>query len=195
MIVLRKIGTVCRAAGAALCMLIVSACQTPMQSGSQCTVEPGYLDSVSQFSWVSANAIDVDDKTGYVSPIVERELVKAVANELNNKGFSYADQSDTANAQGSEIKVSVVLRTRRELVSMETNPSPCLETDCWERIEPGAGTRMDIRTIGFLAADVFFAGEPIWRGWVETNLYPHDRDHAAEVIAKAIPKLFESFPP
>ncbi|MEQ8692906.1 MAG: hypothetical protein RIC89_18990 [Pseudomonadales bacterium] len=46
-----------------------------------------------------------------------------------------------------------------------------------------------------MAADVFYQGEPIWRGWVETTLYAKDRDQAEEVISNAIPKLFETFPP
>ena len=84
---------------------------------------------------------------------------------------------------------------RRELVSMTVNESPCVDTDCWERVDPGGTTRMDMRTIGFMAADVYFSGEPIWRGWVERNLYPKDREAAQTVIAEAVPVLFESFPP
>ena len=34
----------------------------------------------------------------------------------------------------------------------------------------GSATRLDVRTVGFLAADVFYLGEPIWRGWVERPL-------------------------
>ena len=95
----------------------------------------------------------------------------------------------------ADIEIALTLRTRRELVSMTINESPCTDNNCWERVNPGANTRMDMRTIGFLAADVYYAGEPIWRGWVERNLYPKDRDAAEEVISEAVPALFESFPP
>ena len=78
---------------------------------------------------------------------------------------------------------------------MTVDESPCVDTDCWERVDPGSTTRMDMRTIGFLAADVFYAGEPIWRGWVERNLFPKDRDQSEAVIRESIPALFESFPP
>ena len=93
------------------------------------------------------------------------------------------------------VEVSMVLRTRRELASYSSTASPCDTTDCWERVNTGANVRMDIRTVGFLAAEVYVDGQAIWRGWVETTLYPKDRDAAGEVITRAIPKLFESFPP
>jgi len=177
-----------RASVCAFAVLLLTACQAPMQSGSQCVVEEGYLDTESTFNWRDSG-LDVRDDTGYVSPLVKQGLQQAVVTELAGKGFSFAQDS------ASSVEVMLTLRTRRELVSFETGGSPCNDADCWERIEPGAGTRMDIRTIGFLAADVFYQGQPIWRGWVETNLFPSDRDASAEVIARAVPKLFESFPP
>ena len=170
--------------------IVLTACQTPMQSGSQCLVEPGYFATIHEFAWTSDEPVDVIDNTGYVSPIAVRSLSNAAAKELERKGFTL-----TESRTGQGMEVALALRTRRELVSYESSGSPCLDVDCWERIDPGAETRMDIQTIGFLAADVFYQGEPIWRGWVETTLFPKDRDRAAEVIATAIPKLFETFPP
>ncbi|MEM9622833.1 MAG: DUF4136 domain-containing protein [Pseudomonadota bacterium] len=170
---------------------LLGACQAPMQAGSQCVVEAGYLDNESTFNWYAGQSLDLQDSTGFVGPLAVRALEESVQAELAAKGFSFVETT-----QGeSNVQVQLTLRTRRELVSFETGGSPCHDVDCWERIEPGAGTRMDIRTIGFLAADVFHQGEPIWRGWVETTLYPSDRDAAGEVIARAVPKLFESFPP
>ncbi len=168
-------------------LFVLTACQTPMQSGSQCVVEPGYLDTENTFSW-RQGGLDVQDDTGYVSPLMRDALRQAVAGHLAGKGF-------TATEDTADVQVMLTLRTRRELVSFETGGSPCRDVDCWEQITPGAGTRMDIRTIGFLAADVFYGGKPIWRGWVETNLYPRDRDGAEDVIARAVPELFASFPP
>ncbi len=173
-----------------LMTLLVSACQAPMQAGSQCVVDTGYLDDKLAYTW-RGEAIDLQDETGYVSPIAVKALEQAVQAHLEEKGFAYA--GDDA-AQG-DFEVQLTLRTRRELVAYESSGSTCQDSDCWERVDPGAGTRMDIRTIGFLAADVYSDGNPIWRGWVETALYPKDRDAAAEVIGRAIPKLFEAFPP
>ncbi len=169
-----------------LCAL--AGCQTPMQTGSQCVVPSGYLAGESLYSWRNGQAIDVVDGTGYVSPIIEKSLVGSVEKELQGKGFSAQP--------GADLEFALTLRTRRELVSFDSQDPICgPEHDCWERIDMGSQTRMDVRTIGFLAADAYFEGEPIWRGWVETTLYPKDRDGAAEVIERAVVELFETFPP
>ena len=181
-----------------LAVLGLGACQAPMQTGSQCVVAPGFLAGQSTFTWRAASPLDVDDRTGYVSPLMEKGLAQAVVAELGGKGFSFVERVEGdpgMTEQVADIEVALTLRTRRELVSMTVNESPCVDTDCWERVDPGANTRMDMRTVGFLAADVYFAGEPIWRGWVERDLYPKDRDAAEEVINEAVPALFESFPP
>ena len=179
-------------------LLVLGACQTPMQTGNQCVVAPGFLAGQSTFTWRTDTPVDIYDATGYISPLMERGLAEAVIAELSSKGFSFvervADPSGLVD-QPADIEVALTLRTRRELVSVTVNESPCLEADCWERIDPGSSTRMDTRTVGFMAADVYFAGEPIWRGWVERDLFPQDRNAAEEVIGESVPALFESFPP
>lgn len=170
-----------------------AACQTMLDQGSQCTVEPGYLDSVKRISWQGGVGVQVSDKTGYVSPIVVRSLQHAIEAELQKKGFVVSRENGADDQADTQLVVA--LNTRRELVRYESAGSPCDELDCWERIDPGSATRMDIRTIGFLSADVFHLDNPIWRGWVETSLYPKDRDRADDVIARAVPALFNDFPP
>ena len=169
-------------------LFVLTACQTPMQSGSQCLLEPGSLAAATTYTWHFDKPIDVVDDTGYVAPLVVSQMQRAVEAELAGKGFSLVDS-------GGDVELSMVLRTRRELASYSSSPSPCESNDCWERVSTGTNVRMDIRTVGFLAADIYVEGQAIWRGWVETNLYPKDRDAAGEVISRAIPKLFESFPP
>ena len=175
-------------------LLVLTGCQTPMVAGSQCLLEPGSLRGASTFAWHFDEPLDVVDDTGYVSPVAVVGIEKAVVAELESKGFRLVS-GDMPGAQSPDIEVSLVLRTRRELVSFNSQESPCASNDCWERINTGSNVRMDIRTIGFLAGDIYVDGQPVWRGWVETQLYPKDRDGADEVVARAIPKLFESFPP
>ena len=176
-------------------LVLVVGCAAPMTKGSHCVVEPGYLGDQSTFSWYSDPVVDLDDRTGYVSPAILQGLEKAVIAEVQGKGFRYVERSDDDAAALPDVQVSLVFRTRREVTSMSVSESPCRTTDCWERVDMGSTTRMEVRTIGFLAADVYYLGEPIWRGWVERTLYPDDRDHADEVIGEAIPALFETFPP
>ncbi len=176
-------------------VLLAAGCATPIDSGSHCTVEPGYLDTQDAFSWYSVPAVDLDDRTGYISPAIVKGLERAVIGELQGKGLKYVERSESQGVVWPDVQVSLVFRVRREVVSMSMNDSPCTSTDCWERVDMGASARMEVRTIGFLAADVYYLGEPIWRGWVERTLYPDDRDNAGEVVREAIPKLFESFPP
>ncbi len=85
------------------------------------------------------------------------------------------------------------LITRRELQSFSTEQAEC--PDCWEPVNPGSSTRMTLQTVGFLTMDVFSEGAPVWRGWVERNLYPDDRGNSQMVLSEAIPRLLEDFPP
>jgi hypothetical protein len=176
-----------------LVLLALVGCATPISKGSHCIVEPGYLDNESTFTWYSEPAIDVDDETGYISPTILRVLEQSVVKELKAKGFTFVDPQ--ASDPGTDLQIALRLKTRRELYSLSINESPCRTTDCWERIDMGANVRMDVRTVGFLSADLHHLGEPIWRGWVERELYPSDRDQAESVIEQAVPALFESFPP
>ena len=121
-------------------LLVLSACQTPMQTGSTCVVAPGFLDEQTTFTWRSDKAIDVDDRTGYVSPIMQKGLTQMVVKEMATKGFEFVEREEgdgSAEPQWADIEVALTLRTRRELVSMTVNDSPCVDTDCWERVNPG----------------------------------------------------------
>ena len=179
-----------------LCVLVgcLQACQTPMQSGSQCVLEEGALASMNTYVWRNDPPIKLSDPTGYVSPIVLEQLQRAVEGELQKKGFEIGLDDASADSDVG-LELDVLLRTRRELVSIMNPNAVCQTIDCRDNIDAHAEARMDMRTVGFLAADVYLDGKPIWRGWVETNLHPKDRDRAGEVIARAIPKLLETFPP
>lgn len=179
----------------AVCLLpLLASCATTMSKGSQCTVDPGYLDAESAYTWYAETAVDVDDDTGFVSPIIVQQLQEAVEDQLSSKGFAYVDPIDSDSIR-ADVQVRIALRTRRELMAMTIDDVPCAHVDCWERIDTSDHTRFDMRTMGFLTADVYHFGKPIWRGWVERPLYPEDRDKAVEVIRAAVPALFESFPP
>ena len=171
-------------------LTILAGCQTPMQSGSQCTMAPGSMAAYNSFAWRSDPAIDLVDDTGYVSPLVIAGLQNAVEDLMKTKGFTKAETPEAA-----DLALDLTLRTRRELVSFETGGQVCADTSCWEKANTGMSTRMDVRTIGFLAADVYLEDAAVWRGWVETTLYPSDRDNSSEVVERALPKLFETFPP
>ena len=166
-----------------------------MHAGSQCVVEEGSLSGFDAYAWRNDPPIQVRDDTGYVSPLAVADLQRAVQQEMRNKGFQRLQSHAAVDGANGGLTLALTLRTRRELVSMTNTGSLCQTVDCWERIDMTSEARMDIRTIGFLAADVFMDGKPIWRGWVETTLYPKDRDRTGEVIGRAVPKLFESFPP
>lgn len=171
--------------------VLLMGCQTPMQTGSQCVVEPGFLPMEATFSWLGEPRIHVQDPTGYISPLAVRALEQGVVAQLENQGLSYQEAAPIA----PDVEIELTLRTRRELVTYQTDSVVCAHTDCWERVGSSADMRMESRTIGFLAADVFHDGELIWRGWVETTLLPKDRDRADEVIARVLPELFSTFPP
>lgn len=174
-----------------LSVLLAAGCQTPMYSGSQCVLEPGSMMSMQSYAWKNSDPIEVIDRTGFVSPMVVRRLKSAVERELATKGF----RPVRPNEDSADIDLAVTLRTSRELVSYEMDSQVCADSACWERANTGDNMRMETRTVGFLAADVYLDDAPVWRGWVETSLFREDRDDPSEVMGRAIPKLFETFPP
>ncbi len=169
-------------------------CATPMTSGSDCTVEPGALAGMTTFAFRNTPAIDLNDNTGSVSPIHLRQLEEAIITALQMRGFRYIDSPDTERA---DLEVAVALQVRRELISLRETESPSPNVDCWERIDMGSASTMQVRSTGFMTADIFYLDDPIWRGWVERALSPNDRarDQAPVTIAESVPKLFEGFPP
>ncbi|MFK7912432.1 MAG: DUF4136 domain-containing protein [Pseudomonadales bacterium] len=155
-------------------------------------MEDSFLNAQTTYSWHTDTAVALADETGYISPTILVQLEQALQQELLNQGLQYVDA--TATGDKADVTIAIALRTRRELHSIDTASSSCKHEGCWERIDMGANTRMDLRTSGFLSADAYYQNKPIWRGWVERWLYTGDRDQALEVIGKALPALFETFP-
>jgi len=176
-----------------LTVLLSGCASAPMTKGSHCSVPEGSLDAMVNFTWRMTPPVDLEDPTGYVSPVILGKLEQAVVAELGRKGYSFSEAA--VDQAYRDVEVALTFRTRREVATFTTEPTPCESSDCWERVDLGAAQRMELRTVGFLAADVYYRGEAVWRGWVERVLYPEDRDHADKVLAEAIPALFESFPP
>ena len=169
-------------------VLLTAACATPMQSGSACAVDPEYFDTRKTFAWVDTErSLTVRDDTGFISPLVEEQLRNAVINELQSKGFRYVE--DTAT---SDLQLALTLHARREIEVYETENLDC--PNCWEVINP-EGTRFNLRTVGFLAMDIYTDGAPVWRSWVERTLHPSERDKSEQLLADAVPRLLEDFPP
>ena len=171
---------------------LLAGCATSLQTGSHCTVDDNFLNAQSTYSWHEALAVTLVDETGYISPTIMAQLELSLRQALRNKGLEYRDAASTNNL--SDLTIAVSLRIRRELYSVDTSSSTCSHEGCWERIDMGSNTRMDLRTTGFLSADAYYRNEPIWRGWVERWLYPSDRDKALEVLGEALPALFQTFP-
>lgn len=166
-----------------------------MEAGSHCTVETDFLQKQRTFTWGPDGAVDLIDESGYISPAIVAQLKKRVIRELNFKGLRLIESPTPEEAV--DLTVELYLRARREVVSRSaygTLQGPCTHPDCGRGPHPN-NLPIDIRTTGFLAADVYYQGEPIWRGWVERLLYPSERDQAAAVINEAVPVLFEKFPP
>lgn len=172
--------------------LVVIGCTSTIQEGSHCTVEPGFLDSAATYSWLSDNAITVHDETGYISPAIVAALRDRVVTDLAAKGFVLSDPT----AQADALQIQLTLRVRREIVavSRDDRMDGCRFPDCIQS-PTDPGNWIFTKTIGFLSADAYFDEEPIWRGWVEQELFPADRDRADAVLSEAVPRLLNAFPP
>ena len=179
-------------------VLLLAGCAAPMNTGSQCIVPPGTLDAENTFTWRSVPVVQLEDQTGFVSPLAVQALQDAVKKELGGKGFTFVDRRDDDIAQSdqwSDLEVSITLKTRREVICLTADGFPCGRGDCRDCVDFNFPADMQMRTVGFLAADVYYLGQPIWRGWVERDLFTGDRNNAEVVIGEAVPVLFESFPP
>lgn len=169
-------------------LLLAAGCATPIESGSQCVVDTGYFDDRPLFTWQQTQGLKLNDDTGYISPLIADQLKTRVMSEFELKGFRY-----TEDAAAADFTVALSLATRRELQSYSVDNVDC--DGCWEPINPGGSVNFQMRTVGFLSVDVFAEDKPIWRGWVERNLYPKERDRAQEILEQAVPKMLEGFPP
>jgi hypothetical protein len=172
--------------------IILSGCAATMNTGSHCVVESDYLAGTIEYTWYNTPTTDLRDQTGYISPAIVTMLERRVEVELAGKGFERVVTPSSTTTTG--MQVAITLRARRELVA-HTAQTICSQPDCRNMGNYSTATEADMRTIGFLAADVYYNGKPIWRGWVERNLYPSERDNAQSVVEEAVPVLFESFPP
>lgn len=174
---------------------LVSGCASTIQQGSHCSVEEGFLTSQDAYRWRDDLPIRIIDETGYISPMIAAELEASAIAELEAKGFVLAEQGADQDQAGLEIQLA--LRVRREIDSANVygeELGACRDPYC-VRSPTDPGVRFLTRTIGFLTADAYFDGKPIWRGWVEKTLHPSERDNAGAVIGKAMPLLFTDFPP
>lgn len=173
-------------------LAVISGCAATMDTGSHCSVDPNFLGTENTFTWSDSGAIKLIDESGYISPAIVEQLKSAVVSELGDKGFRFV--AEPTAAAPVDVRVQLYLRARREMLATTNNGYPCNYPDCW-RPASNSSVQMDVHTIGFLAADVYYQDKPIWRGWVERNLFPSERDKAAAVIEQAVPALFETFPP
>lgn len=181
---------------AILACLALGGCATPIQTGSQCTVEPGAFDDEQTFTWHSEPAVALDDQTGFVSPLVVKALEARVIEELSRKGFKFVERRETdVDDQWSDLEVSLTLKTRREIICMSADGFQCGRGDCRDCVDFNFPASMETRSVGFLAADIFYLGSPVWRGWVERDLFVGDRNNTDAVINEAVPVLFGTFPP
>lgn len=173
-------------------LLQLLGCATPLQHGSHCLVESEYLSDQSSFSWVESGAIELIDESGAISPAIVEQLKRAVIDEMRLKGYEFVPRQ--GDSPPAEVTVGLYFLVRREATASSLDTiQPCTYPNCW-RAPHDERVRLDIRTIGFLAADLYFQGKPIWRGWVERILNPSERDAASQVIGEAVPLLLDDFP-
>ena len=177
-----------------LVLLCLLGCAARVERGSHCTVDPGFLAGEQQFAWSSLGPVDLIDESGYISPAIVEQLKDRVVLEMQNKGFELVTRDQSSNP--AMLELQLYLRARRELHSTgpQGSTGPCTYPNCWQAPN-NANVQFTTHTVGFLAADLYYEGKPIWRGWVERMLYPSERDNAMNVLNEAVPLLFENFPP
>ena len=143
------------------------------------------------FSWISKSPLV--SKSPEISPLAEGRIMRAVMNELTQKGFRFVDDPTKA-----DFVVAFTVGARQQ-VRVTSNPYAVgygAPPYMWGR---PYYQDIDVRefTQGRLAIDIFDVRvkEPVWHGHATKSISSSDQKNAEELINKAVAAILKTFPP
>ena len=180
-----------------LAALILAASQsacTTIRSGAHYD-ETVNFSSYQSFGWIADDPLILGDgEQSSISPLTQSYIVRAIATELENKGYVFADSPD-----GADFIVSYTVGTREKI---DSRSYPVMYHGYWGwhlygRLYAAQEVHHRSYTEGTLGIDIFDgkSKQPIWHGWARKTITDADRQEPSPVIKEAVAQIFEEFPP
>jgi hypothetical protein len=171
----------------------ISACST-IRTGAHYdqTVD---FSGYQSYSWISANPLILGDgERSQISPLTQSYIIRAIAVEVESKGFVFAGSPDEA-----DFIVSYTVGTREKI---DSRSYPVSYQGYWGwhlygRYYYTNEVHHRSYTEGTLSIDIFDgkSKQPIWHGWASKTITDADRKEPSPIINKAVAQIFEQFPP
>jgi hypothetical protein len=182
-----------RATFGLLSIIALQGCET-IDSGSHYD-ETNNFGEYETFSWIDDKPfIQGEGRTAVpVSPLTQTKIERAIQAELEQKGYSFAEDRDDA-----DFVIAYTVGTRDE-ITVDSYPYPYRGAWGWHVY----GSRYHVReyrehayTRGTLSVDIFDgeSSRPVWHGWAEKTITESDREDPSDSIVKAVAQLFQEFP-
>lgn len=147
------------------------------------------------YAWIAENPIVLgEDDQHPISPLAQKKIVKAVENELVNKGFV-----QIANPEEADFVVAYTVGSREKIVA-ESYPTAYQGRWGWHlygRYYYQTEVVHRSYSEGTLGIDIFDGEtkEPVWHGWASRTLTSADRNDPSPAIEKAVAAIIKRFPP
>ena len=172
-------------------VVVLSACTTPMQSGSTCVVEDEYFQAHRSIAWSDDYARISQDPLDAIAPVTLEQIRMEIQAQFTEIGFDFV-----ADAADAEMLVSFVVATRQEISTgayaypdgywwgVYRDPVVVVQSTTTERRE------------AYLAIDLTEARSerPLWRGWAQQPVYDANRNNPAPLIKKAVTSILTELP-
>lgn len=169
--------------------LTLSACET-MRVGNNYDRSANFAD-YHTFTWLPRS------EYGVRNPLVIERTREAIQTRLEQKGYTYTSQPDTA-----DFAVDFTVGARQR-TNVYVYPAPYGGPWYWYGPRwwgyPYWGTGVDVHRYreGVLSVDVFDARthRPVWHGWAKKSLTRADMEESGPTIRKAVDAVLADFPP
>ena len=145
------------------------------------------------FAWIDEIPYIGYDSTDRVSPLSQSKIAQAIRTQLEQKGYSFVDDRDSA-----DFVVAYTIGARQE-IRATSYPAGYGGPWGWHV----HGSYYYVReytehsyTKGTLGVDIFDgrSKKPVWHGWAEKTISESDRKDPDPLIKEGVAKLFKSFP-
>ncbi len=147
------------------------------------------------YGWISEHPMIVGSTDRIPSPLLEQRIMVAVEEGMAAKGFTKADDAESA-----DFSLSFTIGSRKE-VRVDSYPSTYGYGRGWGWGGPYYGMPMEttVREYnkGMLAIDVFDVSQhrPVFHGVATKSITDSDRKQLDETVKAAVDAILKGFPP
>ncbi len=179
-------------------VLILSACSSSPRIESFHDYNPAVdFAGYKTWSFISDRPMIVSSTTGAVNPLLQSRIMDAIREDMNQKGFTYVEEPDSA-----DFVISFTVGSREQIKVTEYPASYQMSYGRYYRyggygMTYGTETRVRQYTEGQLAVDIFDVDSraPAFHGTASTRLTESDRENPEPLIRAALTEALKGFPP